>query len=292
MTALILRAVAFVTMFIDHLTARLFLPASGTGGYLAPSANAWIRSILTPNQYNLTYTLGRTIGRIAFPIFAFLIVEGVRHTSNHKKYALRLFLFALISEIPFNLILNLPVFDLSSQSVGFTLFLGMINVTVLRYLFILPNENESFSFLKKYKALPVLIFVFSTGLCLLAAQFLRCDYGYPGVLMITIMGLMAIPYKEIYACCNESNDRPSGTSLSLIRELSLWENEPWFRTVISGIAIFVLCLLNGSSSEWYAFLSLPFIYFYNGERGKKYPLRSIVIYGFYPIHLLLLTCIR
>ena len=50
------------------------------------------------------------IGRIAFPIFAFLLAEGFRRTKNRKRYAMRLFLFALISEVPFNLMVSGSVF--------------------------------------------------------------------------------------------------------------------------------------------------------------------------------------
>ena len=46
------------------------------------------------------------VGRVAYPIFAFMIVEGYFHTSNLKAYVKRLFIFALLSEIPFNLVMG------------------------------------------------------------------------------------------------------------------------------------------------------------------------------------------
>lgn len=68
----------------------------------------------------------RAVGRLAFPIFAFLLVEGYRHTSDIRKYFIRLFLFALISEVPFDLASTGQVFDLQKQNIFFTLAAGLI----------------------------------------------------------------------------------------------------------------------------------------------------------------------
>jgi hypothetical protein len=72
------------------------------------------------------YELMRTIGRIAFPTFAFLLAEGFVHTKNRQKYMLSLFIFALLSEIPWFLLNH----D-GSHNVLFTLLAGVLGLYVL-----------------------------------------------------------------------------------------------------------------------------------------------------------------
>lgn len=85
-----LKLLAILFMTIDHVSAFLL------GG------GAWIHNTLfTLADHKIsTYFLLRCIGRLAFPIFAFLIVEGFKHTRNRFKYGRNLFLFACLSEIP------------------------------------------------------------------------------------------------------------------------------------------------------------------------------------------------
>ncbi len=71
------------------------------------------------------YLAMRIIGRMAFPIFAYFIVQGFLHTSDYKKYFVRVGIFALISEIPFDLAFSGKVLELHSQNVMFTLLIGL-----------------------------------------------------------------------------------------------------------------------------------------------------------------------
>lgn len=139
MNGFYLKMLAVVTMLIDHIGAVLF-----------------------PD-----YLIFRMIGRLAFPIYCFLIVEGYTYTHNLKKYMSRLLIFAFISEIPFDLAFNNTLLYMKHQNVFFTLFLGLTSIYSIDY----------FKHNKTKQAIAV------TGTCLIAAL-MHCDYSFIGVLMI------------------------------------------------------------------------------------------------------------
>lgn len=120
-----LKIIAMVTMLIDHIGAGFIenglLPyLTRTYGMKADIVNTW----------SVIDTVMRCIGRMAFPIFCFLIVEGYYHTRDIKKYLGRLLLFAIISEVPFDLAFLGRVWDTAYQNVYFSLFLGLLAITI------------------------------------------------------------------------------------------------------------------------------------------------------------------
>lgn len=136
-----LKWIAIVTMVIDHVGAILF-----------------------PEIEILRY-----IGRIAFPLFAFLLVEGYIHTSNVKKYMGRLLIFALISEIPFDIALYSETFYWGHQNIFWTLLLGVL------VLFLVDR-------------LPQRWMGFLAGVAIIIlAQVVNTDYAAGGVILIFIL---------------------------------------------------------------------------------------------------------
>lgn len=117
MTSFILKCIAMATMFVDHFG----------------------------DAYFKNTTLMNLVGRIAFPIFAFQISEGYIHTKNLKKYFLRLFLFAVISQIPFYLFNSIFKPDFTINVFG-TLFLGLLSIYVYDKI-----VNSKFAFTKNAK---------------------------------------------------------------------------------------------------------------------------------------------
>ena len=110
-----LKIIAMVSMVIDHVALHLlrFYPDYTVALFSVGSKQvSW-------------YFLMRCIGRLAFPLFAFLLVEGFLHTHDRMKYGRNLLLFALLSEIPFDLAHQGCLFA-PKQNVFFTLFLGFL----------------------------------------------------------------------------------------------------------------------------------------------------------------------
>lgn len=131
-----LKLVAVAAMLTDHIAAVVLARQIMDSGYLMAvykggTAYAdWARDYGTLYQ---AYMIMRAIGRLGFPIFCFLLVEGFQKTRNVKKYGLRLGLFALISEIPFNLALTGEVTASGYQNVFLTLFLGLFALCTFRF---------------------------------------------------------------------------------------------------------------------------------------------------------------
>ena len=257
-----LKIIAITAMFIDHFGA-IFITSRG--------------------NHDL-YLLTRIIGRLAFPIFVFLIIEGFYHTSNVKKYLLRLGLFALLSEIPFDLafykyhngvrfladlqkameepshykiIMNRLM---SFQNVFFTLFLGLLLLVLMSMVEKHFNKN-----MLDYAIANALDAGLTIIVCI-CSFVLRTDYSISGILMIVAFFLF----------------RGNKTMLSLS----------------------ILFIMGAIYCDWIGFLQtnqigkilsifavtamLP-IAFYNGEKGKN---MKYLFYIFYPAHLFLFFLIE
>ena len=126
------KIIAVVAMLIDHLAAALLtriLISNGMMDVLMSEDYGQIMQWVADNAV-LYYGMSamRMIGRLGFPIFCFLLVEGFQKTRNIRKYVFRLGLFALISEIPFDLACSGKVLEFGYQNVYFTLFIGILSL--------------------------------------------------------------------------------------------------------------------------------------------------------------------
>ena len=257
-----LKLIALITMLIDHIAAvviwRVYVASFHITGSMQISQALDDRLIVwVAENQDIVYTiyeLMRYIGRMAFPIYCFLLVEGFLHTRSVAKYAGRLAVFALISEIPFDLALTGTWLDWSYSNVFFTLVLGLIAVWAISYV----EKLYEFWQEKQWEPILGLILTGAAGLVVVAAfgglaeMVLYTDYGFAGVVAILIIYLFR---KQ--------------------RELAF---------ALSVLALSVL----SSSTEILALLMLYPLMKYDGTRGKNI---KYVFYAFYPVHLLILALI-
>ena len=131
LTATSVKTIALVCMIMDHFAASLYqgLILShrlSSGITFMDSFLLYDKAFSSPE--GLVYILMRMIGRISFPIYCFFIVEGYKHTRSRLKYLLRLVIFAVISEVPFDLAIFGTVFYPLYQNVFITLAIGLAMV--------------------------------------------------------------------------------------------------------------------------------------------------------------------
>lgn len=233
-TSNMLRTIAVILMLSDHIWATYM------------SFGNW-----------MTY-----IGRMAFPIFAFQIAEGFVHTSNFKKYALRLLGFALVTEIPFNLFYSSRWFNPYHQNVLFTLLLGLLAIYVIDK----AKKNRT----AKNIALSVLWLV----LICIASTLGFVDYGFLGMVTVVMFYLL--------------RDFPFAWLAQLIAMVLI--NVVFFEGQVFPIEIL------GRNFEiplqGFAVFSLIPIWLYGGRKGKSSKIMQYGFYAFYPVHMLILYLIK
>lgn len=247
-----LKKIALVSMVIDHAAVGLIEQSE-----LASGA-AW----------SLCGTAMRLVGRVAFPLFAFMIAEGAAHTRDRKKYALRLLLLAVISEIPFNLVAGRTWFFPADQNTVFTLLLGLLAIWAGDLIcgtvtgFGRGDRGKTGNSGGRPEAerrwIPVgyerYIRVLAAVPFGLAAYVLRTDYDLLGVMLIVILYTLRA--------------------------------EPQLRTMICGTLLLCMYMnLYGVA----ACVAIFLINRYNGEKGGG---SGKIFYAFYPLHLLVIWGIK
>lgn len=248
MTSFCLKIIAVIAMTIDH-TASII----GQWGLMEMGMSQ-------PVSYELV-SIMRNIGRIAFPLYAFLIAEGAARTRSMPKYLARLTLFAVISE---------PFFYFAFHRVELTWsgFLENLSRGNLNNVFFTLALGAAAIFLyqkleEKTAQRRWLMFVPASLLLIFAAGYVGSDYGMMGVLLIIALYLAKTKWQKCLVI--------------VFWALSLYVIS--YGAYVSGYNV-----MQGI----FAVLSCVPVWLYNGKRGK--PVKWS-FYVYYPAHLLVLTCL-
>ena len=230
LTSNMLRILAMAFMICDHLWAKVV------------PGNDW-----------MTY-----VGRMTFPIFAFMISEGFIHTSNLKKYILRLLGFALISEIPFNLFYGGSWFYPYHQNVMFTLLFGLLAITLIDK----ARKNKDAKTIVKSSLLVILLGI---------ASFIGfVDYGFWGFLTVIMFYLFrGFPFAWVLQLI-----------AMVLMNLILFEGQQ--------IPIEIFGKTYEIATQGFAVFSLIPIWLYGGRKGKSNKIMQYGFYAFYPVHMILI----
>lgn len=262
----VIKNIAYLTMLIDHFFAVVFTEIIRRHSIVGHDTGLMSQ----------VYSVGRAVGRISFVLFAYLIVEGFMHTKSRPKYLLRLGLFALVSEVPFDLAFSGQPIDLTSQNIFFTLFISVLVLAVWEWA---GGNIHRLCRTKEQRDVywHICIGVFRAaqfGAALLGcgvAQFLHVDYKYMGVLLIFTFYILRnkSPFVKIMpAAC--------------VMFLGTWSSN-MLRYAGDYTTAY---LLRFSMRELYGLFAFIPIALYDGTKGRQLP--KAVCYGFYPVHLLAL----
>ncbi|MFA6755901.1 MAG: TraX family protein [Bacilli bacterium] len=273
---LVLKIIACVTMTLDHIGV-----------------------VIKDNNETLAYIF-RICGRIALPIFILLLIEGLTHTKNIKKYLLRLAISAGFLYIAMTLI---QFIGITQFGINGNIFIDL-TLLVLCYIFLFKFEGKK----RLLVILPLLYFVGSFVIKILywfdyiflfsAANSLLCEYDIiaPVLFFIIIFG---------YNIYDKKIAKAANNNLEVINEFKTTQRYQISKNAIASISVAIItiicyCLTYVSDYanviSWYTdcalqsymLISAVFILFYNGKLGKHNKVIQYSFYIYYPLHLLLI----
>lgn len=230
-----LKWIAVIAMIIDHTAAIILeriLMQNGAGNIVdAEAASMFLEQNAV--LYYTNFVMRIIIGRLSFPIFCFLIIEGFLYTHNVKKYIGRLALFAIISEIPFDLAFSGEFIAWGYQNVFFTLLIGLLVITGFRFV----EQKREWN-----KVLRLFLYLIIIAAGCAAATYLKTDYSMIGVLTIVVMYL----FKEnkMGAAC---------VGCGTLTLMSLTE----ITTFLSLIPIYLYNKERGKGNRWFFYVFYP-----------------------------------
>lgn len=227
-----LHILAMTLMLCDHLWATLF------------PAQEWLTCI----------------GRMAFPIFAFMIAEGYAHTSNVRKYIWRLFVFAVISEVPFNLMYGSSVIYPFHQNVLWTFLIALLSITFI----------EKTKSAKKWW-MTCLVSIVTVWFDFLFGTVAMVDYLGAGVLTVLVFYFFR---ERKWWCFFGQLVCMSVLNISILGGY-------YYAIPIAGYEFRVV-------QQGFALLALIPIWLYDGRQGYHSKPFQYFCYAFYPVHLLIL----
>ncbi|MBR2402571.1 MAG: conjugal transfer protein TraX [Lachnospiraceae bacterium] len=234
------------TSFSLHIMAMLFMLCDHLWGTIVPG-NDWLTCI----------------GRLAFPIFAFMIVEGYFHTRNLKKYVCRLLLFAVLSEIPFNLAMGSRIFYPIHQNVlwSFLIAIGLI------------HWNEKAKEKQIWKR--ILVGIASVCIGYVVGLITFVDFYHAGILMVLVFYF----FKDKKWWCY------------LGQLVCLWYIN---FEMLGGLSyeVNIFGQTHFIARQGIALLALIPIWLYKGKQGYHSKMLQYIFYTFYPLHLLILGIIK
>lgn len=233
-----------ISAFVLHILAMLFMLSDHLWATIVPG-NLWMNCL----------------GRIAYPIFAFMIVEGFFHTKNLKKYILRLFVFAILSEIPFNLMNSGTIGYPYHQNVLWTFLISLCCIIMIEK--VRKKKKRIWTVLT---CIGVTLFGFIIGLVTMV------DYHGAGVFIVLLF----------YFFHERKWYNFIGQFVGLY-----WINVIIIRGMDIPVEVFGYDIF--IPTQGFALLALIPIWLYQGEQGPHNKLIQYIFYAFYPVHILILS---